>query len=542
MLTNRRHFLNLSAGSTLTAMGSLVPGESIASSYRNAATRHSASSHRRPRVAVIMTVMTPRSHAHVIMENFLHPYMFNGKKTDPGVDVVSFYVDQFPKADMAKSVAKEYSIPIFPTIEEAICLEKKQPQVDAVLLIGEHGDYPRDSLGRHQYPRKRFFDAILAAIRKGDRGLPIFNDKHLSYRWDWTREMYDAASKQKCPLMAGSSVPLAQRIPNLEIEKGAEIEEALSIHGGGVESYDFHGLEVLQSMVENRKGGETGVSSVQFLDSETLQEKFDSGEISRKLFDAAMRTFDPEQKLKFEQIMPQAHGILLRYKDGLKASCVSIKQAAGIRWPFACYLKNDPEPKATRFYVGPWENRNLFKALSHAIQVHFRNQEAPYPVERTLLTSGIVNFTMDSRHQGGKALPTPELEIRYQAKDFRGMREMGETWKHLTPGTPQPKGLHDQFGFRKNNIQNGNKIAIILRRQKTDTVNVYLKVGRAYVNGKSINSGEFGEIMKKSGLKRVAIAAEPEVLHETVVQWAQHAHDVGINKITLSMVEDGDGR
>ena len=58
--------------------------------------------------------------------------------------------------------------------------------------------------------------------------------------------------------MAGSSVPLAQRIPNLELSPGCEIVEAISIHGGGVESYDFHGLEVLQSMIESRKGGGNG--------------------------------------------------------------------------------------------------------------------------------------------------------------------------------------------------------------------------------------------------------------------------------------------
>ena len=400
----------------------------------------------RPRVAVLMTVMTHRSHAHVILENFLYPYMFNGRKTSPGVDVVSFYVDQFPKGEMARATAKQFDIPIYPTIEKAICGDSGKPQVDAVLSIGEHGNYPHDKLGRHQYPRKRFFDEIIAAVKNGDRGLPIFNDKHLSYRWDWTKEIYETARRQHCPLMAGSSVPLAQRIPNLELDDGCEIDEALSIHGGGVESYDFHGLEVLQSMIENRKGGETGVEALQFLDSKLLQKKMDDGEISRDLFDAAMKTVDPDSKLKYDQIMRSAHGILLKYRDGLKASCISVKQIAGIRWPFACRLKGQDDIKACRFYVGPWDNRNLFKALSHSIQTHFRERKAPYPVERTLLSSGIVNLTMDSKAKGGKRLETPELAIQYQARDFKRMREMGDTWKHLTPETPQPKGLFNQFG------------------------------------------------------------------------------------------------
>ena len=58
--------------------------------------------------------------------------------------------------------------------------------------------------------------------------------------------MYDRAQQLKIPFMAGSSVPLAQRRPPLELPDQAVIEEAVSIHSGPPEVYDFHGLEVLQ--------------------------------------------------------------------------------------------------------------------------------------------------------------------------------------------------------------------------------------------------------------------------------------------------------
>ena len=111
-------------------------------------------------VAAIVTCFRPLSHAHVILENFLEPYLFNGKLTDPGVDVVSFFVDQTPENDMSQDVARQYRIPIFKTIEEALCLGGKELAVDAVLLIGEHGDYPTNKLGQRMYPRKQFFDRI----------------------------------------------------------------------------------------------------------------------------------------------------------------------------------------------------------------------------------------------------------------------------------------------------------------------------------------------------------------------------------------------
>ena len=59
------------------------------------------------------------------------------------------------------------------------------------------------------YPRKEFWDQIVAAMRRSQRFVPVFNDKHLSYRWDWAKSMYDEARELGIPLMAGSSVPLA---------------------------------------------------------------------------------------------------------------------------------------------------------------------------------------------------------------------------------------------------------------------------------------------------------------------------------------------
>jgi hypothetical protein len=380
----------------------------------------------------------------VILENFLQPYLFNGQPTDPGVDVVSFYVDQFPKDDIVRMISSKYNIPYFGSINDALCLGTDQLAVDAVLSIGEHGNYPKNELDQVQYPRKRFFDEIVAVMKKSNRFVPLFNDKHLSYRWDWALEMYDTCRKHGIPFQAGSSVPLAQRRPKLELPKNAEITEAVTVHGGPIESYDFHGLEVLQSMVEARKGGETGIKTVEFWTFEKLKQAAEEKRFSVDLLEAAMHAeFGKKRKSLWkidgqEEIEP--HGIHLTYADGLKATVIRIGLRGG-RWNFACRMKGVKTPRATSFYVGPWNNRNLFKALSHAIQQHFVQGESTFPVERTLLTTGILETAMRSRRQNGKSLATPHLEIAYQPKDFRVMREMGKSWEIITEKIPEPLGF-----------------------------------------------------------------------------------------------------
>jgi hypothetical protein len=402
---------------------------------------------KRLKVAAVFTEFTYRSHAHVILENFLEPYIFNGKRTDPGMEVVSFYADQRPAADMTDAVAREYKIPVFKTIDGALCLGGKQLAVDAVLAIGEHGKYPRNKLGQTEYPRKRFFDEIVAVMTRSKRFVPLFNDKHLSYRWDWAKEMVDTAAKLGIPFMAGSSVPLAQRVPAFELPADATVTEAVSIHGGGLESYDFHALEALQSIAEFRKGGETGVASVEFLTGDALWKAADVGRWSRSLAETAMETELGKKPTTLKRVEgekdDQPHGILLSYKDGFRACVLKIGRSSG-RWNFACTLKGEAKPRATRFNVGPWQNRCLFKALAHAIQHHFRTGKPPYPVERTLLVSGVLDAAMHSRAEGA-ALKTPQLEFGYAARDFTAMRETGASWKVVTDALPQPAGI-DQTG------------------------------------------------------------------------------------------------
>src|SRR5258707_12982990 len=101
-------------------------------------------------------------------------------------------------------------------------------------------------------------EEIARVFRKVGRSVPVFNDKHLSYTFDKAKKMLARGKDLGFPVMAGSSLPVVWRRPELELRLEAGVEEALVATYGPIEIYGFHALEALQTMGERRKGGETG--------------------------------------------------------------------------------------------------------------------------------------------------------------------------------------------------------------------------------------------------------------------------------------------
>src|SRR6266568_769983 len=218
----------------------------------------------RPKLAAVVTTYFKHSHAQHIVDRFLDGYGWNGVHHHPPMDLLSLYVDQVRDTDLSRErAARHPSMKIYPTIAEALTLGGSKLAVDGVVLVGEHGSYPRNEKGQTKYPRYEFFEQIVKVFRDSGKSVPLFSDKHLSWNWEWARKMYDTSRELGFPFMAGSSLPVTWRTPSVEMPLGSRISEAMCVCYGGVDSYDFHGLETIQCMVERRRGGETGVRWVQ---------------------------------------------------------------------------------------------------------------------------------------------------------------------------------------------------------------------------------------------------------------------------------------
>ena len=396
------------------------------------------------KIAAICTTYFPTSHADVIVSRWLEP-----RPTDerwgwqPRSRIASLHVAQprpnrrlieLPpvrwgevphsrELELGAPLARIHSVPMFNTIREALTLGGHTLAVDGVLLIGEHGDYPVNPIGQTLYPRKEFFDEIVAVFRESGRCVPVFCDKHLSWNAEWAREMVATAREMGFPLMAGSSLPYSFTLKP-PLPPAAELVEGVAVFYGGAEVYGFHSLEAMQRFIETRAGGESGISALTAFRGEAVWEAMERGAWSRDLFDAALAAC--------EHVMPgdarenchrtSTHdpwgsptAFVLEHADGLRTAHIQLE---GHIEDFGLALRRrDGAIHANRWEAGgPEDFYGHFAALDAKIQEMFLTGRAPAPIERTLLTTMTIATCMQALAKSGQRIGTPHLQISYRCE------------------------------------------------------------------------------------------------------------------------------
>jgi len=381
------------------------------------------------RIAVITTVYRYLSHAQHITDRFLVGYPHNGEWRRPDMKVASLYVDQKPPGDQSAERAQEFGFEIYPTIPEALRCGSDRLAVDAVLSIGEHGDYPQNEKGQILYPRYEFFKQCVEVFEKDGRAVPVYNDKHLSYSFEKAKWMIEASRRLKFPMLAGSSLPVTWRLPDLELPLDCEIESALMVgEGRGSDAMDFHALEAMQCMIERRKGGETGVKAVQMIEDDAVWKAGEEGRWSKELLTAALsrsdtpqgwtlidgRTQDLVGSGELPKLVKHPAAYFIEYRDGLRTTLLMLDGALQ-DFNFAARVRGIKGLASTQFFLTPIPNVTYSACLVSKIEEMFETGQAPYPVERTLLVSGILEACLTSRLQDHQRLETPQLAVRYRA-------------------------------------------------------------------------------------------------------------------------------
>jgi hypothetical protein len=296
------------------------------------------------------------------------------------------------------------------------------------VIVAEHGSYPDNEKGQKLYPRRRFFEETAAVFRESGRAVPVFSDKHLAYDWENAKWVYDTARELGVAYMAGSSLPLSLRIPPVEVPFGADLEEIVVVAQGGIESYGFHALELAQCQAERRAGGETGVVAVQCLTGEAFQAAWKGGGRWSKELERAAVEVQPHR----EEVAPrEPAAFLVEYADGLRGTVLMLSgyvQQWGAAWrvrgnPGSGPLRPEaPSARAHSPAVATWLMQQRYQPLwsfchqTDMIERLVETGKEPFPLERTLLTTGILDAALTSRFEGGRRVETPHLGIRYAAQ------------------------------------------------------------------------------------------------------------------------------
>jgi hypothetical protein len=388
----------------------------------------------RPKVALIITTYFKGSHADVLGTRLIEGYEWEGQHVEPRVEVVSMYLEQLgrfsgekPNPDIGVEISDRNNVPRFPTVAEAIGLGKGGVNVDGVVIIGEHGDYEYNEFEQRLYPRRRLFDSALSTMIAAGKMVPIFNDKHLAWAWADAKAMYDNAQRLGIPYLAGSTVPLSWRIPTgTDWPLGAPMTDIVVAGYGPTEIYGYHNLEGLQVFAERRAGGETGVAAVTGLTGDAAKKAVNDGTVDAGLLDIALQKFDLSEADREKAKQSAKDVFLVEYTDGLKAAVVNCDDVIK-NWGIAARGPQDEMSCQIWLQADP---HGHFIFLARAAESLVINRAAPYPVERTLLTTGILDVAMHSRHDGGVRRETPELAITYQVPD-----RIPDTAVHL----PMPK-------------------------------------------------------------------------------------------------------
>lgn len=334
--------------------------------------------------------------------------------------------------DLSAARAEEFGFRLCRNIPEALRCGGDDLAVDAVLTVVDFGDYPRNSKGQILYPRYDFFQQCAQVFEAEGRAVPYFNHKSLSFSFRDAHSMVATSERLKFPLLAGSTMPLTWRLPDIDIPMGAQVQEAVMAGFGGFDAMDFDALEAMQSMLERRKGGESGVKAVQLLEGDDVWAAGETGRWSKELLSSALSRSDAPLGLTVLDGRPQdlvGSGVLpqlvkdpaaycIEYNDGTRATLLMLN--GGVQDFTLSARVTGHGLVSTQFFNTPPPNATNSACLAAKIEQMFTTGSAPYPVRRTLLTGGILEAALTSRARLNQRLETPHLAaVSYQPPGAR---------------------------------------------------------------------------------------------------------------------------
>jgi hypothetical protein len=374
------------------------------------------------KIAFLLEEFSKPSPAQQLVDRFLAGYVTDGEFRRPPFEDASAYVILSNNPPELEQRTKDFKLMVAPRAEAAV------EGADAVVIVSRKpGALANERL-------------VQIALERAPEGGACFVHGALANSLERARKFAGLARSRQIALLAGTPLCVTWRLPEVELSPAAPLSEALivvqaspspgqtspPVPPSSLRGAELHALEGLLPVIERRRGGESGVRSVRFLEGKELWKAGDKGNWSWPLLASALsRSHSPQgdpvldgrtQDLAGLGLVPKLarnpRGWLIEHRDGLR-SAILVLDGVVADFNFAVRAQ-DRSIVCAQLYRAPAPAEQHFSRLAAVMEDFFRTGEAPWPIERNTLIAGLLEGFSQPSSRTGKVVPTPGLEVVYQ--------------------------------------------------------------------------------------------------------------------------------
>ena len=373
------------------------------------------------KIAFLLEEFSKPSPAQQLVDRFLAGYVTNGEFRRSPFESASAYVMLSSNPPDLEQRIKDFKLVVASRADQAV------EGADAVIIASRKPG---------ALANERF---VQIALERAPQGGACFVHGALANSLERAQEFLSLARSRKIALLAGTPLCVTWRLPEVELPPATPLSEALIVvqanpspsqtsppaPPSSLRGAELHALEGLLPVIERRRGGESGVRSIRFLEGKELWKAGDKGNWSWALLAAALsRSHSPQgdpvldgrsQDLAGLGLVPKLarnpRGWLLEHCDGLR-SALLVLDGVVADFNFAVRAQDGSVVSAQLFRAPPPAEHH-YSRLAAAIEDFFQTGQSPWPVERNLLIAGLLETFRQPSSRSGKRIETPGSNIVY---------------------------------------------------------------------------------------------------------------------------------
>jgi hypothetical protein len=283
------------------------------------------------------------------------------------------------------------------------------------------------------------------ALERAPSGARFFVHGALCNSLAAARHFSELAASREIALLAGTSLGVTWRLPEIDLARGTPLEEALIVvqinplaaqatppsPPATISGAELHALEGLLPVIERRHGGESGVRSVRFIEGEEFWRAGRKGAWSWSLLASALsrshspqggaivdgRTEDLVGLGLVQKLARNPRGWILEHRDGLRSALLVLDGVVS-DFNFAVRAR-DGAVLSAQLLRAPPPAEHHFSRLAALMEDFFRGGAPPWPLQRSQLIAGLLERFRKPASLTGRLIDTPELGISHTRSSRR---------------------------------------------------------------------------------------------------------------------------